>query len=137
MKLSPVRDPDIDISIVEAKRDAKFIGCFPIGDRNQYVYVFYNKEKHPQGSNYFGLYYNYAREDWFIIDAGEVEKKEYCGILRPDDTILHSYHRHNYVNDEHGNMVDGGNEYFKHYIKWGRAITFNFKDGKIVEINAT
>lgn len=134
MKLSPTRKPVIDLKKIEDLRQAKFIGCFPIGGMNQHVYCFYNKEKHPRGSHYFGVFFHPIHEGWFVIDAGEVEKKVYSGILRPDGTILHSYFRHDYAEDELGNMVDGGNEYFKHRVAVGMPINFNFKDGDLYEV---
>lgn len=128
----------LDIPKTEEKRNAKFIGCFPIQDRNQPVYCFYQKTKHPRGSHYFGLFFgqnfqNPEELSLWVCDAGEVETKTYSGFLRPDGKVLYSAFRHDYVTDEFGNMVDGGNDYFRYHISNGKIITFTFKDGELIE----
>jgi hypothetical protein len=130
IKLSEPRNSEINIPMIEDMRSAKFVGILPVKNINQMVYVFYNKEKHPRGSHYFGI----TRRDshLVILDAGEVEGKTFNGILRKDGTILHSYYRHDYVVDDLDNMVDGGSDYFKHWVADGKAIAFSFKDGELI-----
>lgn len=139
MKLSPQRQPELDTKKVEEVRGAKFVGILPVRSINQPVYVFYNKEKHPRGSHYFGLTHHRHPPDfqegiWVILDAGEVEGKTFSGILRPDGTILHSYYRHDYVEDSFGNMVDGGEEYCRYRLgDKCQPMSFTFKDGELVK----
>lgn len=99
---------------IEDAKDAKFIGLFPIGGLNMKCYCFYQKEAHPRGSNYFGLYLHPLHQCWMIIDAGEVEGKKFGGIEK-DGRIIYSRYRHDY-REYDGSMVDGGWDYFKHTV---------------------
>ena len=117
----------------EARYRAKFIGILPVKSINAPVYVFYNTKKHPKGSHYMGITHQmFPVPMWTKFDAGEVEGKIFNGILRSDGTILHSYYRHDYAMDMLDNMVDGGDDYFKHWVAAGKKISFTFKDGEIV-----
>src|SRR4051812_31729816 len=91
---------------VEDSKGAHFMGMFPVGGMNMKCYCFFQKEAHPRGSNYFGLYFHPLREVWMIINAGDIEGKKFCGIEK-DGRIIYSRFRHDYqtMGDS---MVDGG-----------------------------
>ena len=134
MKLSTPRNPAIKIDVIEKDRNARFIGILPIKHIDAPVYVFYNEIKHPRGSHYFGLTNRFGPcgvSHWVILDAGEAEGKAFNGILRADDTILHSYYHHDCATDEFGNMVDGGDSYFRCSVPCNRVM-FTFKDGELI-----
>lgn len=128
-------------------RGAKFIGEFDFGDWDVHVPVFYNKEKHPRGSHYFGLYHqswipNPLRqkdeERWMITDAGKIETRTWNGFVFPDEGILYSRSRHDYRSKD-GYTVDGGFDYARCSSppitpNTHRHIFFTIKDGEIHEL---
>lgn len=129
---------EIDPAHISKVKNAKFLGVIPHPDLNQPVYTFYQKEKHPRGSNFFGLYWRKTSDfetRLMVIDAGYVVGTEYWGILRPDNTVLYSSFRHDFVEDEHGNMVDGGNDYMKYRLMRGsRLVKFKFKKNGVLMV---
>lgn len=108
---------------VAAKKDAKFLGEFDWADTGVHMPVFYQKEKHPRGSHYFGLYHTswmpdkYIFKDkddeghWMICDAGKIEDKEWHGFVFPEG-IFYSRSRHDF-RTRNGHSIDGGACYAK------------------------
>ena len=108
-------------SVVEKKYKAKYLGDFcvknKIGWVNQLVSVFYTKEAHPEGSNYFGIYLDNSTP--MITNAiTAVTNKDgtpviYTGVLLTDKVrVLYSAYRHDYQSVD-GVFVDGGRDYLR------------------------
>jgi len=104
------------IKKIEAIRKAKFVcdTCLKSktgGWVNFPAAIFYTKEAHPEGSNYFALYYT----DRLMITNGisaTLEPFEAYEMI--DGTILYSRHRHDYrehVIEDKSFFVDGGRDY--------------------------
>lgn len=84
--------------------------------------IFYTEEAHPQGSNYFGLYFNNKN---FMITNGISAIEPFEGILIDND-VVYSRHRHDY-RCHNGIFVDGGRD----YLRWGGE---RYNDARIVKI---
>lgn len=117
---------------VEKSKNAKFIGCFPVGGYNGIAFCFYQAVKHPVGSHYFGLYEHPIKDCLMIIDAGKIDGKTFSAI-KSNGRVIYSRYRHDYI--EFGNShVDGGWDYFKCSLGDGDdVITMSIKDGEINE----
>lgn len=110
-----------DIEKLELKYNAKYIGQFPLKNKNgNYVnfpaYVFYQENPpQPDYSNYFALYYCPLRCSMFITGAQEISEREYTGVICEDgETVLYSRFRHDYrTADEGKTMIDGGSDYIR------------------------
>ena len=95
--------------------------------------VFYTEEAHPEGSNYFGLYF--MPDDTMMISNAISATEPFEG-LRLGDTVVFSRYRHDYYTHEGGMMVDGGRDYMKCFIPEGSEIvTLQIKKDKLEVIN--
>lgn len=108
------------IALVEEKYKAKYIfdsslklsgggwSNFPAG-------IFYTDVPHPEGSNYFGIYFKtdvFTEKPHFMITNGISATKEFEGILYKD-RVYFSRYRHDYLSFEGDNFVDGGRDYLR------------------------
>lgn len=122
-----------DIQKIEALKNAKYIGEFSLKTRagiwaDTPVSIFYQEEKHPEGSNYFGIYRQ--GNTLMIADGISATETSWEGVLNPDtNEILYSAYHHDF--QEHGVlMADGGQEYLR--ASPHPVISFKIKDDKIV-----
>lgn len=78
------------------------------------VDIFYRDTPHPEfGNRYFGLLWNTALDTLMITNADAVEDLSFA--LVEDDEGQHQYsrYRHDYLQFENGNMIDGGRAYVR------------------------
>lgn len=126
----------IDPRKVEEAYSAKYVGevCLPAfggqGWANFPVMLFYTEKAHPEGSNWFGLYYNPYKDSLMVTNGkGAVFDKDenyviYTGLVNEAKReIYYSAFRHDYQSFENEYMIDGGRDYTKHGLK-GRLVEF-------------
>ena len=94
---------------------AKFVCETPIknnsGWRDASSLIFYNKEPHPDGSNYFAIPVN-PDGDFVISDGISATNGDFVGVVDGDD-IIYSRFRHDYRVGKTGVMIDGGRDYIR------------------------
>lgn len=103
----------------EKNHDAKFICYTPLKTRsgsyfNQHCAIFYAKESHPNGSNWFALFYDYM-DRMVIANANEVEGRIIDAVKRGDNAIYSAF-RHDFTclgEDDDRICIDGGMDYTK------------------------
>lgn len=118
----------------EDEKNAYFLGCFPVGGLNCLCFVFYSHEKHPRGSNYFGIYYNSQEDSWMVINAGSVEGKQFQG-LEKQGRVYYSRFRHD-LRKNGKDIIDGGWDYCRYQVvsKAARIVHCKIVNGR-VEVN--
>jgi hypothetical protein len=104
------------ISKIEEKYNAKYVLEACIKDANgQWANmpcaIFYSEVAHPQGSNYFALYYS-ARHNTYMITNGlsAVDGVEFNGI-ESEGEVVYSRYRHDFRKHKNGAFIDGGRDY--------------------------
>lgn len=104
------------IKLIEKKYNAKYVLETCIKDTNDQwanmpCAIFYNEEAHPQGSNYFALYYS-QRHNTFMITNGlsAVDGVVFNGI-ECEDEVVYSRYRHDFRKHKNGAYIDGGRDY--------------------------
>lgn len=102
------------ISLIEQHYKAKFIcetSIKTITNRwtNYPAAIFYTKEPHPKGSNWFAVYHN--TEDKVMITNGISATEPFSGI-EIDGIVMYSRYRHDFF-EKNGVFVDGGREYLR------------------------
>jgi len=106
------------ISSIEEKYNAKYVfeSCCRAKDgswMNKPMAIFYTEQAHPEGSNYFAIYYGH--DGYPMITNGISSTEGYVDGVDTGDGIIYSRHRHDYR--VHNNcMVDGGRDYFKRSV---------------------
>lgn len=106
---------DNQIQIIENAYNAKFIlesTVKPLngGWYNMPVAIFYQQEKHPEGSNYFGMYY---RNDSLFITNAISATEPFDALMLENGDIMISRYRHDYF--MHSDLfVDGGRDYIRY-----------------------
>lgn len=134
------RNSFFKIPSIEEMYKARYVGEFTLkakggGWVNMPISIFYTKEAHPEGSNYFGMYSNYLGEVMITNGLAAVEDKNglpvvYTGVQdRATKEILYSAYRHDYQT-YNGLMIDGGRDYVKSSIG-NDYVCFKIKDGHI------
>lgn len=124
----------LNIEAVEEMKKAKYVGEFCLkakdgGYANFPVAVFYQAEKYPGASNYFGLFICPIRNTLLITDAIGVTEETYSGVLNNSGEVLYSAFRHDY--QTHGDlMCDGGRDYLRCSIH--PVVQFRIVDGELV-----
>jgi len=137
------------ISEVEKKYSAVYLGEFCLkspseGWMNQAYSLFYTPKAHPQGSNYFALYYMWdlvsletGKPKLYItngisavVDPETGDRVIYTGVDCGDDEILYSAYRHDYQTYKDF-MIDGGRDYTKRSMN-GNLVSFKIVDDQIV-----
>lgn len=140
MKLQEVKPYHFNvdgIKMVEHMYKAKYLGPWCKKVKNGWsdvpVDVFYqpNPDLSQGHSHYFGLYLA-ADGGIFITDAASAFSEPINGILCPDETVIVSRYRHDYV--VHGGFfIDGGRDYtrsgFPNKNELPRYVTVTVKDG--------
>ena len=128
-----------NIADLEERYNAKYLfdTCLKCLDGSWANYpgaVFYTEEAHPEGSNYFALYWDNMGESLYITDAFSSIQGEFLGFLFEDGELLHSRFRHDYMTYREA-MVDGGRDYFRasECPPEARPVTFSVLDGRLVE----
>jgi len=116
----------IKIPVVEKEYKAKYVGEFTVrGKEDNWVnapaMLFWADEPHPEGSNWFIIYFNGEGQP-MISDGKSAVEHEWDGILDPEtNTVLYSAYRHDYqVFDDL--VADGGPEYFRGSLHSGVKI---------------
>lgn len=71
--------------------------------------IFYTKEPHPNGSNWFAVFRN--TENKIVIANGITATEPFHGVT-VDGVVLYSRHRHDFF-EHNGVFVDGGREYLR------------------------
>lgn len=73
---------------------------------------FWQDEAHPQGSNYFAIYFKDGA-DMMITDGKCIEDQMIVFGVCDNGELIHSRHRHDFIS-KNGAMMDGGQDYVKH-----------------------
>ena len=115
--MRPVNRMLLDVSIedIENKYNARYVidACLKNIDGQWMefpVAIFYTEKAHPQGSNYFAIYWHSA--NLMISNGFSAVQGEFNGILFEDDELIHSCYRHDYF-EYRDAVVDGGRDYFR------------------------
>lgn len=74
------------------------------------VAVFYTEEPHPEGSNWFGLYY---RDGQLMVTDAQSALEPFDGLMLEDGSVFYSRFRWDY-RVAAGTMVDGGRDYIRY-----------------------
>jgi hypothetical protein len=104
----------INISKVEEKYNAKYVGDFSINGRDTPTAVFYceNPNRSKGHSNYFGIFATLGvRDNWYICNGDNVLSRTYPAIELPDGELLISTYPHDYKTKDIDGvhyMIDGG-----------------------------
>lgn len=79
---------------------------------NKPAVIFYTEKAHPEGSNYFALYF---RGDSLMITDGLPSIKDVVFLgLEAESEVIYSRYRHDFREGKNGAFVDGGRDYFKY-----------------------
>ena len=124
LNMHPMFNPD-QIKQIEKHYNAKFVceTCLKSssgGWINSPFAVFYTETAHPEGSNWFGLYYNH--EGYLMITDAKSALEPFEGLLFEDGSVFYSRYRHDYQTLKDGTMVDGGRDYFRCTLNSGRPV---------------
>ena len=142
---------DKTIALICQKYNAKYVidTCLRTMDgawANFPAAIFYAKEAHPQGSNYFAIYKG-SSGDWLITNGYDAVQGVFHGILFEDGELVHSRYRHDYFVHREA-MADGARDYFRSNTcpegakqirfevvngELKRIIDFEYDTGKIIE----
>jgi hypothetical protein len=79
---------------------------------NQPCALFWTDVPHPQGSNYFALYFGGMGDVLMIANGISATQEEFTGIIAADGNIYYSRYRHDYRNIP-GGFIDGGRDYIR------------------------
>lgn len=111
------------IKNIEKKYNAKYVleTCLRAkggGWANFPAAVFYTKEAHPRGSNYFAIYMEWDNESKskavpMITDALPSIKDVIFEGLEAEGEVVYSRYRHDMRDVKNGAFVDGGRDYFR------------------------
>lgn len=137
-----------NIDVIEEQYKAKYVGEFCLKSKSGEWYdqafsLFYNPTPHPQGSNYFALYYMYDYDTLindkipkvYITDGiSAVQDKQgtpviYIAAMVDDNQAIYSAYRHDSqsYNDV---MIDGGRDYHRGSLG-SKLINFIIEDSEI------
>jgi hypothetical protein len=116
------------IKSIEEKYNAKYVFESPLKDKNgnwtdQSFAIFYTEIAHPEGSNYFGIYY--SNDGWMITNGITAVQDPFQAVCIDED-IVYSRYRHDY-RSHNGIFVDGGRD----YLRWGGG---RLSEGKVVSL---
>ena len=135
------------IPVVKKQKDAKFVlECCLRGKSDEWINqtfaLFYSPAQHPEGSNYFALYYQYGfdpedRPKLMITNGiSAVENKDgtpvtYTALVNDAGEFIYSANRHDcQIYDNM--MIDGGRDYYRSNMNTGKLEQFIIKDGEIL-----
>ena len=95
---------------------------------------FYTKKKHPEGSNYFALYFDEQGHIMITNGLSSLDGVTFRGI-EAEGEVAYSRYRHDFVTHKNGSFIDGGRNYtrlggdqFNDY----NQVTFKVVDGEII-----
>jgi hypothetical protein len=75
--------------------------------------IFYTKEAHPRGSNYFALYMDETGQP-MITDGISATEGHIIGVKAFNNDVIYSRYRHDYRTSPDGTVfIDGGRDYLK------------------------
>lgn len=74
--------------------------------------IFYTEKAHPQGSNYFALYFDGS--NLMITDGLPSIKDVIFKGIEAEDEVVYSRYRHDCRSGKNGAFVDGGRDYFRY-----------------------
>lgn len=133
----------VDIAQVEAKYNAHYVfespTRSPAGDwYDTPALIFYCKEAHPRGSNYFALF---PRDgNWFISDgiSATCAKDGIAAVRADNGDIIYSHWRHDFNTSTDGSVsIDGGRDYTRVMASKlaNRSVILEVVDGVLQERN--
>lgn len=115
---------DTELRNIEKVRSAKYVCETCIRNRdgvwvNTPVVVFYQEKPHPEGSNYFGLFYQTILSPESpsgfksipMITNAITATEEFQGAIAGDEVIYSHYRHHCW--EKNGVIIDGGRDYLK------------------------
>ena len=107
---------DEQIGKIEQHYNAKFVCETTLktkgdGWLNAPVAVFYTEQAHPEGSNWFGLYYN--TDGYLMVTDAQSALEPFDGLMLEDGSVFYSRFRWDY-REAAGTMVDGGRDYMRY-----------------------
>ena len=99
------------------------------------VAIFYTKEAHPEGSNYFALYRHPADEAFRITDGISAVEETYTGIAVGND-VAYSRYRHDFrsLGDC---FVDGGRDYLRSGGSPDSVVKFRVVEDRLELVDST
>lgn len=101
------------IELLEKTYRAKYICDSTVKSKgdwlNRPVAIFHQGKAHPNGSNYFGIYF--VEDTSYITDA-ITATEPFDGLLLEDGSVMYSRYRHDFFEHD-GIFVDGGREYLR------------------------
>jgi hypothetical protein len=130
-----------DIIVIEKAEkhfNAKFVCETPLregdGWRDYSSLIFYNEEKHPQGSNYLAISYVFGVDgevDLILTDGISATTEDIIGIIDGDE-VIYSRSRHDYRVGKTEVMIDGGRDYTRSSISDpNQYVTLRILKGKL------
>lgn len=131
------------IAILEKYYKAKYIcetclHSIKSGWYNFPVAVFYTPEKHKEGSNYMGIFWDYRsflEEDTkpriMVTDAITAIGIDMAAVVAKNGDIIYSHYRHDYRGSDDGSVwIDGGRDYTRSGLyKDGIFVTLRIEHG--------
>ena len=100
------------------------------------VAIFYTEKKHPEGSNYFGIWRE-PSSAVYIADAISAANEEIIGVVADNGDVIYSRYRHDFRTSPDGSVwIDGGRD----YVRVGGNndfVTMKVVDGVLTIINST
>lgn len=108
---------DSQIEKIEKHYNARFVceSALKYHDTwtNYPIAIFYQEYPHPEGSNWFGLYYNIDGE-LRITNAISAVEEEFHGIKARNRDIIYSRFRNDYITSPDQSVwIDGGRSYLR------------------------
>lgn len=94
--------------------------------------VFYRETPHPEfGNRYFILYTSPSTGDIMISNADRIEGLTFDCVTDSEAHLWYSRHRHDCVQTDNGNIIDGGRAYTR--TSAAQVFTCVVKDGIMVQ----
>lgn len=109
------------------------------GWSNQPAAFFYTEKAHPDGSNYFALFYtsnDNIEESLMITNGICIEEQDLVFAVADDGAMIHSRHRHDYQKYK-DIIIDGGLDYLRINVDISKLKKYNIKNGEFIEINTS
>lgn len=125
---------DKQIKHIEEAYGAKYLidSCLRTTDGQWVDYpaaFFYTKEPHPEGSNYFAIFYQYGQFQASITNGICIED-QILAFAIVDSGMFHSRYHHEYV-ERDGVFIDGGQDYVR--TSSDNLVNYRIENGEFVE----
>lgn len=123
---------------IEEKYDAKYVleSCLRMKNGNWANFpaaIFYTKEPHPEGSNYFAIFRDTDGDMMITNGISAVEGVSFIGI-EAEEEVVYSRYRHDYRTHKNGAFIDGGRDYARfggdEFEDYNRVV-FKVENGEI------